>query len=59
MVAVKMGDENIIEPRSVDAEFLHRKNHTFPAIHEEGLVAYLHELRGRRGRLRRLGTSAA
>ena len=59
MVAMQMRDEDIIEPRSVDTEFLHREDNTLPAVHEEGLIAYLHKLCRRRSRLRRFGTSAA
>ena len=39
MVAMQMGNENIIQPPGMNAEFLHCQKHSFTTIHQKGLVA--------------------
>ena len=59
MVAVQMGDEDVVQPAGTDAEALHSQQHALTAIDEEELVAQFDQLPRGRGRLRRLRTTAA
>ena len=59
VVAVQMGDEDVIEPRCMNTEFLQRQHYSFSAIHQERLIAQLHQLGRGRSRFGRLRTPAS